>query len=111
MVELSERTASHVRLLFSADHVADAIRLLREECADKLPIVGSTSTPSSLERIRFAALRLSGGDIGRLRYAIELANADWRDLLVAAEFADDVHAHETWQPMLLDAATIKRWHR
>jgi hypothetical protein len=28
--------------------------------------------------------------------AIELAQTDWRDLLVAAGFAVDVHAHELW---------------
>ena len=46
----------------------------------------------------FAALKLSGGDLGELRSAIRLAKADWRDLLVAAGFAEDVGAHKRWLP-------------
>jgi len=30
--------------------------------------------------------------------AIELAKADWRDLLMAAGFGEDVRAHEFWIP-------------
>jgi hypothetical protein len=51
-----------------------------------------------LERYRYAALKLSGGDLGRLRQAIELAKSDWRDLLVAAGFAENVRAHKNWNP-------------
>ena len=32
----------------------------------------------------------------KLRAAVKLANADWRDLLVAASFADSVDAHKPW---------------
>jgi len=32
----------------------------------------------------------------KLRAAVKLANADWRDLLVAAGFADSVDAHKHW---------------
>jgi hypothetical protein len=35
-----------------------------------------------------AALQLSGGDRAKLDAAIQLAKTDWRDLLVAAGFAD-----------------------
>jgi hypothetical protein len=36
-----------------------------------------------------AALKLSRGDLTGLRDAVELVNIDWRDLLLAAGFADD----------------------
>jgi hypothetical protein len=111
MVELSTRTANHVRALFAGDQVADVVRLLTENCAETLPIVGPGATPSTLERIRFAALRLSAGDMDRLRYAVELANTDWRDLLVGALFADDIHAHQKWTPRPLDAATSDAWKK
>lgn len=35
---------------------------------------------------------------GDVSAAIALANLDWRDLLVAAGFADDIHAHARWRP-------------
>jgi hypothetical protein len=56
------------------------------------------ATPESLERIRFAALKQSGGTLDGLAAAIRLAKTDWRDLLVAAELADDVDAHLAWLP-------------
>jgi hypothetical protein len=104
MVELSEQTVGHIRALFSESEVPDAIRLL----GDLGPIVGRTDSPSS-HRILFAALRLSGGTIDGLDRAIDLAKQDWRDLLVAANFADDIHTHEKWRPRRFDAATSDRW--
>jgi hypothetical protein len=52
----------------------------------------------SLERIRFAALKLSAGNLEALRSAVGLANRDWRDLLMAAGFGRDVDAHRSWHP-------------
>ena len=51
-----------------------------------------------LERIRFAALKLSKGDIVRLRAAIALAKVDWRDVLLHAGFAWSVDAYKKWFP-------------
>lgn len=50
------------------------------------------------ERISIAALRASDGDPARLTAALHVATADWRDLLVAADFAHDSSAHERWSP-------------
>ena len=83
--------------LFSRDDASEAETLLATDCGANLPGMDD-ATPTQLERIRFAAIRLSAGDIDRLREAIRLAQIDWRDLLVAADFADDVHAHERWRP-------------
>jgi len=33
---------------------------------------------------------------GGLEAAIELANTDWRDLLMAAGFGEDLNAHQKW---------------
>jgi len=52
-----------------------------------------------LERFRFAALKLSRGRMDKLADAVRLANKDWRDLLVAAGFADSVDAHKDWKPV------------
>ena len=64
------------------------------------------------ERLQFAILKLAlSGSIGsgrRQRPGIEIAEnlyrADWRDLLVSAEFATDLHAHEKWCASMLNAS-------
>ena len=87
MMELSEtRQKTHVAALFQESDMAQAQRLLADECGETLPFM-SDATPQSLERVRFAAIRLSGGRLDRLHDALCLARRDWRDLLVAAHFA------------------------
>jgi hypothetical protein len=93
-VSLSEGTRTRLNALFAEADRGAAERLLVERCGSTLPF----STPSSLERIRFAALKVSEGDLAALRSAVKLANTDWRDLLVDAGFADDVDAHRAWFP-------------
>jgi hypothetical protein len=97
MVDLSPLTRQHVAALFAAADVPQAEQLLAHECAENLPLVRDP-TPEGLERLRFAAIRVSEGALPRLRDAIALAKIDWRDLLVAAGFAHDVTAHRTWRP-------------
>jgi hypothetical protein len=53
-----------------------------------------------MERVRFAALKLSEGNKDKLLGAAQLAQYDWRDLLVAARFANDAEAHKSWAPLL-----------
>jgi hypothetical protein len=54
-----------------------------------------------MERIRFAAIRLSKGNMLELLKAIDVARMDWRDVLVAAGFGLQVGAHETWAKEVL----------
>lgn len=74
-----------------------ASSLLAENCAEGLSWPGG-GTPESLERVRFGVLKLSEGDLDHLLEAIQLAQTDWRDLLVAAGFANDIEAHWAWRP-------------
>lgn len=61
------------------------------------------------ERLKFAIIKLAlAGPIGsgrRQRQGIDIAEklyrADWRDLLVSAEFATDLQAHEEWCASML----------
>ena len=95
IVILSRDTQIVVDRLFpSADRDAARV-LLEEQCADNLPCLESLD-PVGLERYRFAALRVSGGDLGKLHEAVALAKLDWRDLLMAADFGHDANAHRTW---------------
>ncbi len=87
---------SKLELLFRPEDQAEAIRLLVEECGHNLPFCAD-GTPQSLERIRFAALKLSAGELPMLREAVKLGQADWRDLLMSAGFGDP-EAHKKWAP-------------
>jgi hypothetical protein len=108
MVQLSEATRQRLERLFRVEDAAEAERLLVEECAGNLQI-GEPATPVSLERFRYAALRASGGDLERLREAVRLAQLDWRDLLMATDFAHDVSAHLRWVPRRFDPSMVESW--
>ena len=97
MVILTDATRERVDALFAASSVEEVVRFLENGCADNLPFSEGSSS-EDLERVRFAALKVSRGDLERLVDAITLAQTDWRDLLVAAGFADDIHAHREWSP-------------
>ena len=73
-----------------------AAAILISECGANLAF-HRNATPESLDRIRFAVLKLGDGDLGKLRDAVKLAQQDWRDALMAAGFGD-VKAHEGWFP-------------
>ena len=88
--------------LFHADDAPRAQRLLVEECGTNLPFC-DTQDAAGLERIRFAVLMLSEGDLDKLRAAIDRASADWRDVLVAAGFGYSLTAHDRWATDVLQA--------
>lgn len=96
-VPLSPGTSERLKAVFPNSDRAEAERLLVEHCSSNLPFFEDANA-LSLERIRFAAIKVSGGNVGTLREAIDLANIDWRDLLVWAGFADDAQAHKNWTP-------------
>ena len=97
MTALTEAARQKVRQLFSQEQYPEAVRLLETECGNNLPFLQQESA-EGLERFQFAALKLSQGDLEKLRSAITLAKSDWRDLLVAAGFGNSVDAHKSWNP-------------
>jgi hypothetical protein len=84
-------------MVFAASDRAEAERLLVDECGNNLPFC-QDSDQYQLERVRYAAMKLSRGTINGLRQAVELAKTDWRDLLMAAGFGEDETAHLRWRP-------------
>lgn len=80
--------------LFSGAELAEARRLLEEDCAENV----AGWRMAGLDRLRMAVLKLSRGTLPGLVDAIVLAQTDFRDALVAARFADDITAHEDWWP-------------
>ena len=98
---LSPESQERVELLFPPELQPRVRVLLEEECGDHLPMLKHVDAVA-IDRFRFAALKLSDGDLPKLERAIKLAKRDWRDLLVAAGFAYSVTAHRSWRPE-------KRW--
>jgi hypothetical protein len=94
---LSPETERRVNLLFRPEEQNAAATLLITECGNNLPGL-EILDEYQLERFRFAALKLSNGNLDKLRQAIALAKDDWRDLLVAAGFGNDVTEHNRWLP-------------
>jgi hypothetical protein len=95
---LSPETEKRIVLLFAPDH-QDAVRVaLVDECGNSLPFLQNCDQ-IAMERFRFAVLKVSDGKLDKLRDALQLAKTDWRDLLVAAGFASDIHAHQSWLPV------------
>jgi hypothetical protein len=103
MVPLTEACEFVVDYFFEDEpEQVEAKLLLVRECADNLPLY-QASSPSGYDRIRFAVIKLSAGDLIRLGTMIELAKIDWRDVLCAADFAHDIKAHEYWLKSLRDS--------
>jgi len=95
MKGLSERTWKIVRVMFPVEQQESVAKLLLTECGNNLPYLNN-SDEIELERIRFAALKSSRGNVDKLQRAIALAKSDWRDLLMSAGFAESVTEHSEW---------------
>ena len=95
--KLSNATEQRLAATFEPGDRAIVSTLLIEDCGNNLPFLENTDS-QGLERVRFAVLKLSGGDLNAFQRAIDLAKQDWRDVLVAAGFGDDPKVHESWWP-------------
>jgi hypothetical protein len=68
---------------------------LEQECSAEA--LGCNSwTPPQMERLWFAVIKLAHVHPGRIEKAIALARTDWRELLMAAGFSQELDAHEKW---------------
>jgi hypothetical protein len=94
---LSPETEKRISLLFPPDERQLVRIVLFEECGNNLPFLEDLEE-RKLERFQFAALKLSEGKLDKLDHAIALAKTDWRDLLMASGFGEDVNAHKSWLP-------------
>jgi len=96
MSELSPDTKRLVSILFQSQEEAKAVcDMLEIDCGTEA--LGCEGwRPEQMERIRFAVLKISNETAGDLHTAIKLANTDWRDLLIAAGFGEDLNAHKIW---------------
>jgi hypothetical protein len=92
--QLSPGARRRLEILFAKQDQAAAIETLANAYGNgRSQPIGPIS--SQTERLQFAALKLSGGNLERLKEAIELGHRDFRDLLMAAGFGE-VTAHQQW---------------
>ncbi len=101
MLELTDKTIRLVNRFFAESDRYEVLELLKSECGNTLPLVFAEELNNGNERIRFAAIKISEGRLDELYYAVDLAQKDWKDLLVFAGFGDDTEAHEAWARELL----------
>jgi len=99
MDNLTPRTVQLINKFFDEDDRELVMSVIIDESGTNLSLGNEFST--GMERIRFAMIKLSNGELNRLDLAIELAKKDWRDLLVAAGFENDINAHNIWAETIL----------
>ena len=95
MTEITQRTAKVVAALFPENEQVIVSDELVSNCSTNVPGCDNWSN-MQLERIWFAVLKLSTGELNKLESSIKLANTDYRDLLMAAGFGYDLEAHNKW---------------
>lgn len=96
IVPLSAEARLRVERMFSEPDASFVVELLERECSRGVPGAGSWSA-EQLDRLRFAVLKLSRGSLVELQEALDLANLDYRDLLMSAGFGQP-EAHLHWFP-------------
>jgi hypothetical protein len=90
---LTGGTERRIESLFPSSEREAVRAMLLEECGTNIP--GWES--AGLERLRFAVLKISAGDVAKLRKAVDLAKKDFRDALMWAGFGEP-DAHRRWRP-------------
>lgn len=93
MFQLTDRVENMVKRLFPEVDRLAVRAILMEQVSETLPLVGN---PREIERIQLAVLKVSRGEAGLFLEAAALARQDWRDVLMAAGFGNDVEAHLKW---------------
>jgi hypothetical protein len=110
---LSGTTNALIEKIFPPEHREEVAHILIYECGNNLRD-HKWSNEHGLERIRFAVLKMSLGDVQRLRRAVKLAQEDWRDAFMGAGFEVSTTAHEEWARSILQARSLaehKEWAR
>jgi hypothetical protein len=90
---LSPETEKRVELLFPPEDWERVSAMLVDECGENIP----GWKMADIERLRFAALKLSQGKIHKLAGAVDLAKIYFRDVLMAAGFGE-TDSYKSWLP-------------
>ncbi|NOS82559.1 MAG: hypothetical protein E8D46_00225 [Nitrospira sp.] len=96
-MQFTKRTYQLIELISDRAIKARVLALFENDAA-----LFGPPTLEVLERVSFSVLKLAMQGPEQLKVAEELYRIDTRDLLMNAEFANDVRAHEKWCKSLLD---------
>ena len=88
-IPLSDRTCRLIDCLFEEPFRSQLRAALVES-------VSGNKTPEGLDRVRFAVVKLVANNTRNLDRVINLAQTDYRDLLMAAGFGHDIDQHNDW---------------
>ena len=94
-IPLSARTKRVAAIILDETDRPRIEERLLAETSEGIPL-WSELTPEGLERIRFAILKLISQNPENENLAFADARMDWRDLFVAAGFADSPDDHGRW---------------
>lgn len=96
-IALTPLVEDRIASVFEEAQREDARTMIRERCGFGLPLM-HTLDPQAYDRVRLAAIKLSGGTLEGLESVICNAQTDWRDVLMAADFGYNAEAHLNWAP-------------
>ena len=94
-IALSERTLHLITTLFPIPDGVVIADVLRRAVSENIPFCDNAS-PEEMERIRFAILKMTVSSPLNLAVGIQMAQSDWRDLLMNVGFGDDTSRHLDW---------------
>jgi hypothetical protein len=97
MGAVAQGTEQRFDALFTAEQRVLVRNLLLEACGHNLPFLRKIDSVK-MDRFRFGALQVGAGDWEKLHAAAQLAQKDWRDLLVAAGFANNPRRTSVGRP-------------
>ena len=98
-IPLSQRTSRIAEILLQDSDRSRITSRLITETAENIPM-WHDFTPEGMERIRFAVLKLIVQNPKNENIAFNHAQMDWRDIFMAAGFAESATEHESWYEAL-----------
>jgi len=104
---ITQSTRELVDVLFSEDMRDSVISRLENYCR-WLHSYTNWETADDYERLCFAILKVGKGSEAKLDRSFQLARADYRDLLVAARFANSTTVHNDWYNRILSKPEKKK---
>jgi hypothetical protein len=93
---LTDGTRQRLEMVFVPELRKQAEEILLKQFGTKMPGYKDASA-LEIERVRFAALKLSEGSLAKLREQLDVVSVNPHDLLVKAEFLD-IGDHLDWWP-------------
>jgi hypothetical protein len=94
-IPLSHRTAILADMLFEEPLRSLVKQALVDRVSENIPC-WQPMTPESIERVRFAVMKLVRENELDFEKALAEAQFDWRDLFMAAGFGYNADEHEVW---------------